>query len=584
MTNKATTWYLLRRLLLTYLPPHKRHLMYALAAMVVVAITMSLSAYYIQPLFDRGLIQQKIGVINTIVLALVGLTIIKGGAYYVQAYYMESIGHRVIADMQQALYHKLLMQDLRFYQLHPTATLTARFISDLQRMKMCIIQIFSSGLRDTAIIIGLMANMIYQNWRLTLFTILILPPTAFIIGRSGRLTRKYARLNQESTGRLSHLLAQTLGYIRQVQSFTAEKREQVRVDRQIDDVYNSSVRASRIRAISSPLIEVIGTVVIGIMMLYAGYQIKHDMLTAGAFASFMASLVIIVRPLKGLANLNHVLQEGLSAAHRTFQVMDMPIHVQEAKNAQTLKVKSGEIKLQNISVTYADGKIALNDVNVTIPAGQTVAFVGASGAGKSTLLNLIPRFFDPSAGKVLIDGQDIRQVTIASLRRHLALVTQDVAIFDETVRANIAYGKPAATPEEVNAGADMAAATDFIENLPNGWDTVLGENGVKLSGGQKQRIAIARALVKDAPILLLDEATSNLDTASERTVQYALEKLAKGRTTLVVAHRLSTIVSADIIHVMDDGKLIESGTHQELLNKKGAYATLWDMQSSGLNT
>jgi subfamily B ATP-binding cassette protein MsbA len=570
---------LLSRLLKTYMPAHRFKLIAALISMLVVALCMSLTAYYIQPLFDAGLIGRRIGVLNTIVAALLGITILKGIAYFVQGYYMEYIGQRIVADFQQDLYRKLLIQDLTFYQANPTATLTSRFISDLIRMKMAITQIFSSGLRDTAIIVGLMANMIYQDWQLTLLTIFILPPTGYIAVRSGRLIRKYSKINQESMGKLAHLLSQTLGHIRQVQSFTMEKHERSRIDAGVNEVFDSSIRAARVRAFSSPVVEVIGTVVIGGMILFAGYSIKEGSMTPGEFASFMASLVIIIRPIRGLTNLNHILQEGLAAAQRTFAIMDTPATICPQPNASALTVTEGNITFKNISFTYPDQTTALTNLSFKIPAGKTVALVGASGAGKSTVLNLIPRFFDPTSGHILIDDQDIRMVDLDSLRCQIALVSQDVAIFDETARANIAYGNPTANEETIVKAAEMAAADEFIKRLPEGYGTILGENGVKLSGGQKQRIAIARALIKDAPILLLDEATSNLDTESERQVQQALENLMQGRTTLVIAHRLSTIVNADTIHVLDQGRIIESGTHKELLEKEGAYATLWNMQS-----
>ena len=565
------------------MPPHRNKLIVALISMVVLAICMSLSAYYIQPLFDVGLIGKKIGVLNTIVLAFIGVTIIKSIANYYQSYFMEYVGQRIVADLQQDLYKRLLVQDLHFYQQNPTATLTSRFISDLMRLKMAITQIFSSGLRDTAIIIGLMGNMIWQNWELTLLTIFIFPPTAIVIARTGKLMRKYARLNQESTGLLAHMLNQTLGHVRQVQSFTMEKHEQERINKQVDTVFYTSAKAGQVRAFSSPTIELIGTVVICIMMMYAGWEIRQGDLTPGAFASFMASLVIIIRPIKGLTSLNNILQEAMSAAQRTFAVMDAPISVTTKPHAPALKITEGQVVFKDVNVIYEDKTHAINGLSLEIPAGKTIALVGSSGAGKSTVLNLIPRFFDPTSGHVLIDDQDIAEVELASLREHIALVSQDVAIFDDTVAANIAYGNPNATDAEIRQAAKMAAADTFIDQLPEGYKTILGENGTKISGGQKQRIAIARALIKNAPILLLDEATSALDTESERQVQSALETLMNGRTTLIIAHRLSTVVDADCIYVLEQGKVVESGTHKQLLKKKAAYAGLWKMQNPHSN-
>lgn len=576
----APSWPLLKRLFKEYLPPHMRKLGVVFIAMLVVAITTALTMYYIQPLFDRGLINQHVGVINTVVAALVGLTMFKGVAYYFQGYYMEYIGVRMIADLQQDLYKKLLVQDLAFFQNNPSATLTSRFISDLYRLKSCITQIFSAGLRDSALIIGLLANMIYQNWQLTILTVVILPPTAIIIAKTGRLMRKYARINQESTGILAHLLSQTLVHIRQVQSFTMEKSEQKRINKAVDVVFDSSAKAGQIRAFSSPLIEMVGTVVLGGMMVYAGYLIKIDELTPGAFASFIASLVAIIRPIRGLSSLNNILQEGLAAAQRTFAIMDAPRLVKNTSKTP-LNVSQGEIIFNAVTLTYPDGTKALDNVSFTIKPGQTVALVGASGAGKSTALNILPRFYDATDGDVTIDGQNITQVNLNSLRQNIALVSQDVAIFDRTVSENIAYGLDKATDKQIQKAAKMASADAFIKTLPEGYNTILGENGVKLSGGQKQRIAIARAILKNAPILLLDEATSSLDTTSEHAIQTALETLTKGRTTLVIAHRLSTIVKADKIIVLKNGGITERGTHKTLLAKNGAYAKLWNLQREG---
>lgn len=576
--SKVTSGELLRRLAKAYLPQHKKKLIIAMCAMLVVSVTMSLSAYYIQPLFDSGLINRRIGVLNTVIIALICLTIVKGIAYYYQGYYMEWVGQRVIADLQKDLFARIMSQDLRFYQTNPTATLTARFTSDLQRLKIALTQVFHAGVRDMAIIIGLLANMLYQDWQLTLLALVVLPLSFFPIRQFGRLMRKYAHLNQESIGRLSHKLNESFNHIRQVQAFTMEDHECHRANAHINDVFDTTLRAVRIRAISSPTVELIGTIAIGIIMLYAGYRIADGVLTPGAFASFMASAVIIIRPIKGLTNLNNILQDGLSAAHRTFAIMDEPRRVHDLSKAKKLKVTQGEIQFEDVTLTYSDGKTALESLTLTVPAGKTVALVGSSGAGKSTLLNLIPRFFDPTEGQILIDGQAIKHTTLFSLRQHIALVTQDVAIFDDSAAANIAYGNPSATEKEIVQAAKDAAAHDFIDQLPDGYQTNLGENGVKLSGGQKQRIAIARALVSKSPILLLDEATSSLDTVSERKVQKALEKLMKNRTTLVIAHRLSTIVSADEIVVLDNGQIVEQGTHDKLLKKSGKYSDLWRMQ------
>ncbi len=571
---------MLSRLLRHYLWSHKRDLAWAGFAMVITAVTLALQAHLIQPLFDNGLISGRIGVINTVIFTIVGLTIIRGVASYYQTYFMESIGQRVVATLQDEMYTKTLRQHLGFFAANPTGTLTSRFISDLQRLKYAVTQIFSSGLRDSGTIIGLFANMLVQDVKLTLLTMLIFPLTILPIRKFGRLTRKYSRVNQESTARMAHHLAQTLQHIRQVQSYTQEKAESKRMMSRVAEVLESTLRAVRIRAMSSPSVELIGTVVIAAIMLYAGQRIADGTLTPGSFASFMASLVMLSRPLKGITNLNNNVQEGLAAAERAFEVIDAPLSITDQSDATTLAVKKGAIGFNQVTLTYPDGTTALSDINLTVPAGHTVAFVGPSGAGKTSLLNLLPRFYNLSHGHISIDGQDISHVTLKSLRSQIGLVTQDVAIFDDTIAANIAYANPKAPQATIEAAAKAAAAHDFIKALPNGYQTVLGENGLKLSGGQKQRLAIARAILKNAPILLLDEATAALDTASEKDVQKALQKLSENRTTLIVAHRLSTIAHANTIVVLEGGRIVETGSHATLLKKKGLYHKLWSMQAN----
>jgi subfamily B ATP-binding cassette protein MsbA len=573
------SWPLVKRIATTYLWAYKRDLAWAMLAMLVVAAMLSLTAHLLQPLLDKGLIDRKIGVVNTIVLYVVGLTIIRGIASYYQAYYMESIGQRIVASLQEQMYARTLQQSLQFFAKHPTGTLTSRFVSDLQRLKYAVTQIFSSGLRDTGTIIGLVVNMLVQDVQLTLLSLVVFPLSAIPIRKFGRLTRKYSRVNQESTASLSHALSQTLQHIRQVQSYTMELIERKRINARVQDVLGSTLKAVRVRALGSPVVELIGIIAIGLLILYAGRRITDGTLSPGAFLSFVASLLIVTRPIKGLTNLNNNLQEGLAAAQRAFELIDAPLTLTDKPGAKTMKISRGAIAFKNVTLTYPDGSEALHNVSFSIAAGKTAAFVGPSGAGKTSLLNLLPRFYDVSAGSVNIDGQDVAGVTLHSLRSQMALVTQDVAIFDDTIAANIAYGSPHATVQQIEAAARAAAAHEFIGKQPQGYKTMLGENGFKLSGGQKQRIALARALLKNAPILLLDEATASLDTASEKAIQQTLEKVMKGRTTLMVAHRLSTIINADTIYVMEHGQIAEHGTHKQLLAQKGLYAKLWHLQA-----
>jgi subfamily B ATP-binding cassette protein MsbA len=357
-----------------------------------------------------------------------------------------------------------------------------------------------------------------------------------------------------------------------------EAYETARADRLIESVNRLLNRAARIRSATSPVMETLGGIAVAGVILYGGYQVIEGTRTVGTFFSFITALLLAYQPMKTLANLTANLQEGLAAAQRIFAVLDIEPEIRDAPGAVPLAVSGGEIRFEAVRFTYPNGGPALNGADLVVPAGKTVALVGASGAGKSTVLNLIPRFYDTASGRVLIDGMDVRRVTLSSLRANIALVSQEVSLFDDTVRGNIAYGRFGASEADIVAAAKAAAADEFIRALPQGYDTMVGEHGVKLSGGQRQRVAIARAMLKNAPILLLDEATSALDTESERQVQAALKTLMRGRTTLVIAHRLSTVVDADLIYVIDAGRIVESGTHAELLARGGAYQRLYALQ------
>jgi subfamily B ATP-binding cassette protein MsbA len=576
----APSWPLLKRIAKDYLWHHRGPLLWACGAMLIVAAALGLQAHLIQPLFDNGLIAGRIGVINTVIGAVVALTLIRGVANYYQLFFMESVGQRVVATLQEQMYATTLRQPLGWFADNPTGTLTSRFVSDLQRLKYAVTQIFNSGLRDTGTVVGLFVNMLYQDAFLTLCTLVIVPATIIPIRKFGRLSRKYSRVNQESTAKMAHHLNQTLMHVRQVQSYAQEGFENKRMHAQVQEVLVSTLKAVKVRALSSPVVEMIGVVAIALIMLIAGRRIADGTLSPGAFASFMASLVMLSRPLKGLASLNNNLQEGLAAAQRAFELTDVVPALKDTPGAKALEVKTASVSFDNVTLQYPDGTTALQNFSLQIPAGKTVALVGPSGAGKSSVLNLLPRFYEVSRGSVKVAGKDVRDLTLKSLRQHIGLVSQDVAIFDDTIAGNIAYAQPKASAQAVVAAAKAASAHEFIEALPEGYATVLGENGLKLSGGQKQRLALARALLKDAPILLLDEATASLDTASEKAVQAALEKAEAGRTTLIVAHRLSTIVHANEIVVLEGGQIAEQGTHRQLLARKGLYAKLWWLQAA----
>jgi len=392
--------------------------------------------------------------------------------------------------------------------------------------------------------------------------------------------RKVTANNQEEQGLLSAILSESFDGMREVKAYGMQDYEKKRVASVLERIRALNMKSARIRSLSSPIMETLGGSAVAIVIVYGGFRVIESQTDAGSFFSFITALLLAYEPMKRLANLNNSLQEGLAGAQRMFQLLDRQAKIKDCPEAKSLSEVLGHLRFNNVKFFYDTEKIVLNNISLEVNAGQRVALVGPSGAGKSTILNLIPRFYEINSGEVFIDNYDIRKVTIKSLVKNIALVSQEVMLFDDTIRSNIAYGRPDALNEEIVRAADNAAALEFIKALPEGFDTMVGERGVRLSGGQRQRIAIARAILKDAPILLLDEATSALDTESEFQVQMALDYLMENRTTLVIAHRLSTIINADLIYVVVDGKIVEKGSHADLLAVDGNYKRLYDLQFS----
>ena len=577
-SNNSHTFHLVKRLVKDYLAPHKGRLGMAVFCMIIVAVCTALTAKMIQPILDELLINKNEALFYIVPGLTVLIFFIKGVAGYFQNYLMEFIGQRMIADLQTNLYKHVIHHDLAFLQKETVSGLTSRFVFDLHQLKKALSNTITGVLKDVPMIIGLIVLMVHQNWKLALICLTIIPLASAPIIYFGRRMRKYSGGTQEEMGSLGGILKESLGHIRQVKSFTMENYEIDRSNKSINNVFKLLIKMARVRALSSPVMELLGGLIIAGVIMYGCSLIWNGEMTAGEFMSFLTAAMSIYRPLKSVTNINNNLQEGLASAERTFNLMDSPATITEQEGAAELQVKKGEIEFKNITFAYEEGQNAIEGLNLIIPAGKKVALVGASGAGKSTILNLIPRFFDPKEGEILIDGQKVSDVTLNSLRQNIGLVTQEVALFNDTIANNIAYGSQTANREDIIKAAQDASADGFITESENGYDTVVGEDGFSLSGGQRQRIAIARAMLKNAPILLLDEATSSLDTQSEKNIQDALNKLMKGRTSLIVAHRLSTTQDADIIHVLDKGQVVETGSHQELLEKNGIYANLYKMQ------
>jgi subfamily B ATP-binding cassette protein MsbA len=570
---------LIRRLARDNLRKYWPQLAFALLCMAVVSVTTALSAYLMEPVVNDVFIAEREDMLWWVSGAVLATFLAKGFASYGQSLLMAFVGLRIVADNQIRLYRHLIGMDLGFFNSMPSGRLVSRFLVDINNMRVAVSNALTGLGKDMLSLIGLVAVMFIQDWELASITFFIFPLAVYPIVRLGKRMRKVTANTQDETGLFSAILDQSFQGIRVVKAYGMEDYETSRVSGLVERIFRLTIKSARIRALSSPIMETLGGVAVAIVIVYGGYRVIHDNLDPGSFFSFITALLLAYEPMKRLANLNASLQEGLAGAQRLFDLLDTAPGIKDEADARALSVPvSGNIELADVKFSYVEGQPALEHVTMSIPAGKTVALVGPSGAGKSTILNLIPRFYDIDSGTISIDGMDVRSATLESLYANISIVSQEVTLFDDTVRANIAYGRLSASEAEIEDAARHAAALDFINDLPDGFDTQVGERGVKLSGGQRQRLAIARAILKNAPILLLDEATSSLDTESERHVQEALDHLMRDRTTLVIAHRLSTIVGADLIYVIQNGTIVETGSHKELVAKGGAYEKLYALQ------
>ena len=576
--------YAVRRLLREHVRPHLPELVVAVGAMIVAALATAANAWLMEPVLDKVFLERRADLLWIIPGAVVCAALVKSAATYGQSIIMSRYGQRVIAELQAALFARLMAADLQFFHDNPSGKLIARFTNDVQMLRGAITQATTGLIKDAITALCLIGVLFWQDWRLALVTFFVFPLALIPARYLGRRMRRVSTGMQESTGEFAALLDETFQGARQVKAYGTEGLEIVRAGRSIERLRVLATKAAATRAASHPITEGLSSLAIAAVILYGGHQVISGATTPGSFFSFITALLLAYQPIRSLASLNVTLQEGLSAAVRVFAMLDMEPAIRDRPGAVALPRPRGEIVFDAVRFGYPDGVPVFDGLDLRVAPGSTVAFVGPSGGGKSTLLNLIPRFFDVDAGRVAIDGVDVRDATLVSLRAAIALVSQDTALFHDTIRANIAYGRPDATDAEIARAAAVAGAASFVAELPQGYDTVVGARGAKLSGGQRQRIAIARAVLKDAPILLLDEATSALDAETERQVQAALAELKRDRTTLVVAHRLSTIVDADMICVVDRGRIVEQGRHGELLARDGLYARLYAAQAESAAT
>ncbi len=573
MTNKE----IIARLY-NVLEPYRSKLGIAMVGMVVVAGFNAVQAYMVKPLLDEIFVNKDEVLLNILPLALLAIFLVKGVFYFVYSYLLEWVGQCVIRDLRNRIYSHLNRLSLTFFYQNPTGELISRIINDVSLLQGAVSHALIRILRDFVSVIGLLVVIFSMDWRLALISLIFLPMAAAPIVIFGKKFRRVSTAYQKSIGEASNILHETIGGARIVKAFCMEEKEEKRFASQIQHLFNTLMTETKYRCLSHPMIEFLGGVGIALIIWFGGMQVLKGSSTMGSFMAFLTALIMLYEPVKGVSKINSTIQSGLAAATRIFDLLDIEPDIKEKHGAVELPRFHDCIEFDNVTFAYNQEEPVLHGINLKVQQGEILAVVGSSGGGKTTLANLLPRFHDVAQGAVRIDGHDIRDVTIHSLRSQMALVTQQTILFNETVRNNIGYGSPDCSEEDIRRAADAAFALEFIEDLPKGFETVIGESGARLSGGQRQRISIARAILKDAPLLVLDEATSALDTESERKVQKALENLMKNRTTIVIAHRLSTIKNADRIIVMQEGKLVEEGSHEQLLQAGGVYTGLYTMQ------
>jgi ATP-binding cassette, subfamily B, bacterial MsbA len=564
--------------LLRYVRPYWRAFAASLLGMAVSAATEPLLPALLKPLLDGTFVHKDDTVIRWAPILLVVIFFVRGVASFTGTYAIGWVGTKMVMDLREEMFRKLLTLSTRFYDDHATGNLISKLTFDVTQVTEAATNVVTVTVRDSIIIAGLLGWLFYLNWKLTLLSLVMVPVIAFIIRTLNYRLRNASRDTQRAMGDITQVIEESVTAHKVVKLFGGQQYESSRFREQANWVRRYFMKYMSAGAANVPIVQMVAAIALAVIIYIATAQSKNDETTVGGFLSFITAMLMLTAPLKRITGVSQSMQRGLAAAESVFRLLDTP---GETDTGQiTIGRARGHVEFEHVSLSYRDdGRLALHDICLQIPAGQTVALVGASGSGKSTLANLVPRFYAPTAGRIALDGHDLADLTLASLRANIALVNQEVVLFNDTVAANIAYGQMREVLEaEIIAAAEAAHAMEFIRDMPQGLQTLVGEKGVRLSGGQRQRLAIARAILKNAPVLILDEATSALDSESERHVQAALETLMQGRTTLVIAHRLSTIEKADRIIVLQKGEIVETGTHRELLDKGGVYAQLYRIQ------
>ena len=569
--------YLYKRIL-SYIKPYLHVLFIALLCTMMAAAGNLYLPWIFRDMIDKVLSAKDYYMLNVISASIVVIFFLRGIFLYGQNYLMSWVGQHVIIDIRSEVFRKLQRLSMSFYDKNKTGTIMSYVTNDVNALQGAMVDNTVELVTESIILIGSVCAMIYLDWKLTLFTILTFPVVLYFMNFFGKKIRRSGGMIQEATADITSVLQESVSSARVVKSFVREEYEIERFERENEANLNANLKNARYMATLTPTIEFVAALGVTLILWYGGQNVIDGETTAGSLVAFLAYAVNISNPIKRITRTTGNIQRALAAAQRVFDVLDLPEEVKDLPEARALPAVTGNVSFEHVTFSYNAGDEILHDLSFEAKPGQAVGLVGPSGAGKSTVASLLPRFYDCDSGTIRIDGTDIRQVTLDSLRNQVGIVPQETILFNGSVYDNILYGRLDATKEEIEAAAKAANAHDFIMELPEGYNTKLGDRGVNISGGQRQRIAIARAILKDPRILVLDEATSALDTESERVVQEALNRLMVGRTSIIIAHRLSTIKNADRILVIDKGKLVEEGTHEELMEKNGLYAHLYQIQ------
>ena len=565
------------RQILALVKKNSGRLILAAACSLMVSVATTATGYLIKPVIDDIFVNKDTTGLVMLPLLVVAVFFLKGLGSYGQEYFMNYVGEDIIRRLRNRLYDRIQDLSLSFFQKERTGTLMSRITNDVNILKSMVSTAVTGSLRDVSSIAGLTVVIFYQNWRMAILAFVVLPIAFIPVIILGRKVRRVSTGCQQAMADLSAFLHETFSGNKVVKAFGMEQHEKKRFFGQTQQLFTLEIKGVKIRSLASPIMEFFGGLGIAFVIWYGGSEVINGKTTPGTFMSFLACVLLIYDPVRKLSQVNNTVQQGMAAVDRVFDIIETESEIQDPLAPKPLKTKPHDLRMENVRFSYGEGDI-LKGVDLTVNQGQVLALVGMSGGGKSTIANLIPRFYDVTVGRILIDDTDIREFTLSDLRQQISIVTQEPILFNETVRDNIAYGSPEATQAQIEDVAKAAFAHDFIGRFPNGYDTVIGELGTRLSGGEKQRLCIARALIKNAPILILDEATSSLDSEAEAVVQKALENLMHGRTTVVIAHRLSTVAAADHIAIIVNGRVVEEGTHESLLCLKGEYHKLYRAQ------